>query len=174
MNRDVKLILILSIIYCSIQPVIMQTASPVPFPEQLRSFDSGTKPEYPEKTDADTGRTCNSTQKGTRPDSNRGPSICEMTLLTTTPPSRPHNLLFSKHNSFCHLLHWQYVEFSCHARRANTQLKPGGRETQVVETVTSINSGSVWKKTRLRDLFGRICHLECINKQLFTLYSDFL
>lgn len=31
----------------------------------------------------------------------------------------------------------------------------------------SISSGLAWKKKRLRDLFGRIWHLECISKQLF-------
>lgn len=67
----------------------------------------------------------------------------------------------------------------CQAQRADAQLEPGGREMQregrkkkeKKRRVVSINGGLVWKKKRLWDLFGSIWHLECINKQLFTLYK---
>lgn len=35
---------------------------------------------------------------------------------------------------------------------------------------TSISSGLAWKKKRLRDLFGRNWHLECINNQFFFFF----
>ena len=49
------------------------------------------KPEYPEETHAGTGRTCKLHTERTWSDrgSNRGPSCCEATVLTTEPPCCP-------------------------------------------------------------------------------------
>ncbi|KAF7647660.1 hypothetical protein LDENG_00168720 [Lucifuga dentata] len=59
----------------------------------MHVFGGGRKPEYPEGTHADTGRTCKLHPE--RPclsqESNPGPSCCEATALTTAPPYT-HNI----------------------------------------------------------------------------------
>lgn len=75
----------------------------------------------------------------------------------------------SEHNSFYHLLLWQYVAFPVRPkeRTVDWNQKEERDTTGEWREQMSISSGLARKKKRLRDLFGRIWHLECINKQLF-------
>lgn len=82
------------------------------------------------------------------------------------------------HKSFCHLPLWHNVAFplsSPKSRRSiGTRRKRDaaeGWQKKKKGSAVSINGGLVWKKKGLGDLFGSVWHLECINKQLFTLYK---
>ncbi|KAF7652354.1 hypothetical protein LDENG_00097900 [Lucifuga dentata] len=63
----------------------------------MHVFGSGRKPENPEETHADTGRTCKLHTERPCPgrESHPGPSCCEAAVLTTTPPRTPTQVIYT-------------------------------------------------------------------------------